>query len=69
MTNGMYSIMDFRNPMTLKRKVGRFLSLRFQFMEPKGKVKKLEELVLTEGSGKNFWSVSIQTDTLYMYSS
>ena len=38
-------------------------------MEPNEKVKKLEEFVLTEGSRKNFQSVSVQINTLYIYSS
>ena len=38
-------------------------------MEPKEKVKKSKEFVLTEGSRKNFRSVSVQTKILYEYSS
>ena len=36
-------------------------------MEPKEKVKKSKEFVSTEESRKNFWSVLVQTDTLYTH--
>ena len=38
-------------------------------MELKEKVKKSKEFVLTEDSRKSFWSVLVQTNALYMYSS